>query len=68
MLNLPSIFSCYRQNESGRLIMSPLLWHCVYVGRNKLLFLWGELEKKKSVCNLCTTVLSSGVTVKAGGL
>lgn len=46
MLNLPSIFSCYRQNESGRLIMSPLLWHCVYVGRNKLLFLWGELEKK----------------------
>lgn len=23
MLNLPSVFSCYRQNESGRLIMSP---------------------------------------------
>lgn len=49
MLNLQSIFSCYRQNESGHLIMSPLLWHCVYVGRNKLLFLWGGMEKNPYV-------------------
>lgn len=67
MLNLPSIFSCYRQNESGRLIMSPYYGIVFMLGETNC-YSCGEGWGKKCVCNLCTTALSSGVTVNAGGL
>lgn len=46
MLNLLSVFSCYRQNESGRLIMSPC-YGIVFTLGDTNCYSCGEGWKKK---------------------